>query len=461
MAKRGKRKKWPFILGGAFLTCGVSGVIVGFFTGIGPYDLPSRSRQLDGIIAESKRLGLPLTAEELTGPKPPDETNAAPQILALLETIEGAPIEAAMARPGDDDELFEKQAAWITAHERQLDEIAKIVAERDVWFVERDWDFGIYLEFSEFAKTKHVVKLFVARSVSRALDGDVDGAISDLVASRRLSALTEQDPTLIGLLVAIATEAISLASVETLVDVWRGNARALNLLEVAVSDFNEKPVANHLRCEFFASVTTARNLKRLGGIKAIVALSSGREVPKIDTSKVQRDGLPQDMLGRASLASTAEIMNDVFLALEKAKTEEIDWAGVVERRLLAMEDRNRVSDIFAQIMLPVYSGVQSALQNDRINQQLALAFVKAIRFQAEKGRWPHDLDEIDCNYDDPFNPGNSVQAHFGDTDVRIWSIGRDRRDSGGKIGAEESGSRDTVYRWPPQWQIKRKIEGAD
>ena len=111
---------------------------------------------------------------------------------------------------------------------------------------------------------------------------------------------------------------------------------------------------------------------------------------------------------------------------------------------------SKTSEILAKILLPVFAQADIALHNDDVSQDLALAFVRTFRFQAENGRWPKSLAEIECDFPDPLNQGKPIQARFGDYEVRLWSVGRNKTDDGGLYRGEDPkrNTDDTVYVWP-------------
>jgi hypothetical protein len=426
--------------------------LLGFVTGVGPYDLPSRSRELDDVIAESKRLGLPMTAAELVGPVPSPEDNAAPGVLEAIELLDDTNNDFFMTTLESDAALQSQQTAWLLNNREHLDTISALLRERPSWHIERDYDLGAYLLLPEYANLKSLAKTLGIRGVRSAREKDTDLAVNDFVASRRLAAMLSTEPTLIGMLVSIAIDAISLRSIESYTDTWRGDAARLRALEGAVArtKFVRDP-RTALRGEFYMELVTCRNLKLYGGIRALSDIDTGPggSRPAPDPSKIQRTGLPRKMFERASMTSFAEAWNEVFASFASHGVRETKWGDLLNARYVAMEGRFRASEILPQILFPVFTQAEQALTNDELNQDLALAFVRAFRYRAENGRWPKDLEEIESAFPDPFNPGKTIQAKFSETEVRVWSVGRDGVEGGGKLRGEDEGSDDTVFIWPP------------
>ena len=425
--------------------------LLGLVTGVGPYDLPSRSRQLDDVIAESKRLGLPMTAAELVGPVPSPEDNAAPGVLEAIELLDDTNNDFFMTTLESDAALQSQQAAWLLNNRGHLDTISALLRERPSWHVERDYDLGAYILLPEFANLKNLAKTLGIRGVRSAREKDTDLAINDFVASRRLAEKLATEPTLIGMLVSIAIDAISLRSIESYTDSWRGDAARLRALEGAVAStkFVRDP-RTALRGEFYLELVTCRNLKLYGGLSALTDTTMGLESRRApDPSKIQRTGLPHGMFERASMTSFAEAWNEVFASFASHGVRETKWGDLLNARYVAMESRFKASEILPQVLFPVFTQAEQALTNDDVNQDLALAFVRAFRYRAESGKWPTDLAQIESAFPDPFNPGKTIQAKFSETEVRVWSVGRDRKDDGGLQRIETGDGEDTAFVWPP------------
>jgi hypothetical protein len=421
-------------------------------TGVGPYDLPSKSRALDDTIAESKRLGLPMTTAELLGPAPSPEDNAAPGVFAAIELLEDTSDDFFLTTLESDPALQSQQAAWLQNNRAHLDSISALLREKPSWRVERDYDLGAFLLLPEFATLKKVAKTLGVRGVRSAREKDTDLAISDFVASRRLAEVLATEPTPIGLLVSIAIDAICLRTIESYADSWRGDAARLRALEDAVAStkFARDP-RTALRGEFYMELVTCRNLKLYGGLRALTDSGMGLSgsTPAPDPSKIQRTGLPHGMFARASMTTFAEAWNEVFQSFALHGVRETNWGDLLDARYVAMERRFRASEILPQILFPVFTQAAQALMNDEVNQDLALAFVRAFRYRAENGKWPSSLAQIESAFPDPFNPGKTIQAKFSDTEVRVWSVGRDRKDDGGLQRSEPGDGEDTAFVWPP------------
>jgi hypothetical protein len=451
MAARWRPKKWVVVLFGCLALFFGAVAFVGCYSGIGPYDLPPKSRALEETLAVSKSLGLPMTQAELVGETPPDEENAAIEVLAALDSIDLSNPAVLVPRTGTDIALRDSRNAWLRENSKHLDSVATALAAKPSWHVDRDYDLGPYLLYPELAKIKNVAKGLMARSVASADKGDIEAALSDFRAARQLSERIGREPTLISTLVSIAIDLIALKSVVYFADAFKDDVKGLSEIErVVLETNNRKDAWNAIRGEFYMQLFVCRNLKELGGLKGF-GDSILEENPKpIDESVLKREGVPTGLFARASMTSMAETWNTILKDFKEGNAVKRGWGVEMARLGAAMEDRFRASEILTMILMPVYEKGDDAMRNVDAMQDIAVAFTRAMRHRASRGSWPKGLATIDAEFDDPFSPGNPIRMSAMNGELRVWSVGRDRVDNDGipTKGSDQEG--DTVFKWPPK-----------
>jgi hypothetical protein len=431
--------------------CLVPGSIVFFVTGLGPYDVPSKSRELDSVIARSKELGLPMTQTELVPSRPDEKDNAAPLVISLSKGLTGQPSVSTTNMRSNETDL----AVWVANNESILNGAQQELAMKPAWFVERDYDDFIDVAFPEFARIKNLVKGYAYRGEIRAKKGDVDGALTDLRTARDLATRVSKEPTLIAMLVAIAIESIAFRAVESYADAWFDDAKSLKRLESTLTETNRPfDPTNAMRGEFYAALSTCR---RVVGTKSFFQLSTlypdSDSEPNIDLGPVARNGLPPSLLGKATLAYVARRLNNAFEQRPNDGTRWREFGTDIDPSLL---QNQTVSAQLGQLFVANYKRVGDALKRSDVNQDLAVAFVRSMRFRAEHGAWPDSLKAIDADFDDPFS-GGSIQATFAPDEIRVWSIGIDRANGGGRLNNEgKTHSDDIVFVWPAT--LRRRID---
>lgn len=445
MGARWRPKKWVVVMFGSIALFLGAVAFVGCYSGIGPYDLPPKSRALDETLAVSKSLGLPMTQAELVGEIPPDDENAAIVVIPLAGELPSVPEDIKALTFGSDPVRRERVVAVVMEQSNRLDQIAVALRERRRWSVAKDFDLAMAELFPEYARVKRVAQFYYYRGNVLARDGRFDEALSDLLSARDLARRTSNDPTLLGMLVSIACDLIASRLVEILCDAFGHDQRQMEALEAGLVKSNFRIDARQaMRGEFYMALATARNFRALGGFDFV-----GTNPIHIDPDKLQRSGVPSGLFERASMTTMAQIWNEAFHALEKHEHPSREWARILDARTQDMESRFRGSEVIAKIMMPVYGKAAAALINHDVNQDIALAYARCFLFRARHQRWPNSLEAIDSAFPDPHSPGSLIRAKFRENELRIWSVGRDRIDDGGKIKRPNEKGEDTVFVWPP------------
>ena len=452
---RWRPKRWAVVLFCAVSSCVGLGLLVGFVTGIGPYDLPSQSRQLEETIAVSRSLGLPMTQAELVGEIPPDDQNAAPEVVAIMRELRGKAPDSKLFLTR---ESFDKSIGAIRAVElenERLDRIAELFVSRPGWVVDRDYDLSVFLLLPECADAKGATRLFHCRSIIRSKRGDLKGAIADIRTGREISLRFGRDPLVIPLLVSIACDNIALRAVEAVAADHVDDPSSLLALEEAVLDGNvRRDPENALRGEFYSALALTRNFKLFGGLEGLSNVEPSIESPPQDFKKLQRSGLPHGMAKRAWLAVIAGVFNEVATNLKDTDPPRRGWGKIFRSRSDAMESRMSAAELLPRIILPVYADTDRALMQHDVSMNLAVALLRCLRFRAEHGSWPGSLAEIGADFPDPLSSGGKIKAKFGPNELRVWSVGRDGVDDGGKIRKAGEKGEDTVFVWPPTLRLQ-------
>jgi hypothetical protein len=253
------------------------------------------------------------------------------------------------------------------------------------------------------------------------------------------------------MLVSIAIDTIAHSYIRLVVDEWAGDEQRLEQLERTVIESGRPfdPI-QALRGEFYTSLATFRNFALLGGLRGLGEWLDG-ETPVIDRSKVRRDGKVQGLFARASMTTTASAWNQVFRSMESEPKPYRGFGAHLDKQMEMYESRFRASEIMPQIMTPLFSRANDALLNADVQQDLAVALVRCMKFRAKHNRWPTDWAEVGASAQDPFAPGSPIRTRFEADAVCIWSVGPDRVDDGGKRKKSGSDRFDTAFNWPPQF----------
>lgn len=432
--------------------------VVGCLTGIGPYDLPVQSRRLEDVMAESRALGLPMTQKELVGDPPPVEDNAAPIVIPIIRELKREYNKLIKDHGGDP---FPPQVVlddFIRENESKFAAVQAAVVQRKSWWVDRDYDQGPYLMFSEYGDLRRYSEMALRRSVLLAKKGEPHSALEGIWACRLLARALFEEPVMLGFNVACGMEGVLMLTVEALVAEWSDNARLLAMLESILSEFDYKvDLIGTIRREFYFALVTCRNFKQFGGFELLLHTEHSEPIEP-DMSNIRRTGLPDRMFERASMTVMAEHYNQMIRDKAEENVESLNWINKADERLAQMTQDQTVSSQLALKMLYNMWSEMRAINSARAKKRIGVAFVRAMRYRVEQGRWPESLGAIGSELPDPFKHGSSIQMRATGSELRVWSVGVDGRDDRGLFGYvpnttpdpyDADYSDDIVIVWPP------------
>ncbi len=408
------------------------------------YDFGAASGELPQAVADYRRAGLPWLASELV-PKSA-KPNAAPAIRAAIKAMPPKPAAirlAAQLKKSDSgaDSLLSG------AYRVPLDFVGEAMDRPRADFG-RDWDFGTFVLFPEYATMKTLAKAAVLRAVRAAEKGDDVAALHDLALARRLGLWAGGEPTLISMLVRLAIEAIALDGAERCLALVAQRPERIARYAAWLKKAPPLPrFEDALRGEAFLGVTTMRNLGSIGGIQTVTDPNGEGYTQKIDPARLRRDGLPDDTKSRGFLARHLQLwteayrMTDGFTLPPEAIGRRLD---AIEKRL----DREKgLSYVLERILFPVFSQASTAVVNLQAKRAVEAGFAEALTTHALTGRWPTRVAGTD-----PFT-GGSLGVKHGPKGFRVWSVGRDRKDDGGLLRREapkrQGATFDEVAVYPP------------
>lgn len=413
-------------------------------TGCGPDpDIVEASGELEAALAESERLGLPLTAAQLSGEAPPDSENAAAGLMEPLakwiNDRKKAPHEEKFEEP--------RPAELAALDDPMLDYAAPLLA-RSGWHIERDYVAGPSLLLPEFAQLKSLAKAFMWRARERSKAGDLEGAVSDITASGRLARHTASEPFLIGTLVSIAIDSIAGTMALDAAEVFAGDPAALRrIAESQDQTAYDASLAAALQGEFYLGANTVRNLHQYGGMKALDAMTGvADEMPQPPPREVLNDtDIPKDVSQRAAMTRHLQFWNGVFGEEDQAMTQVKARLEAEEKRVLASE---RPSEKLLKALMPVFTQSGVAVVRQNVLQDMRRATVLAAAFRAEKGRWPKDLAEIGVEIKNPLSGDPVGYAAEGDR-ITLWTPEPGKEDKGAVFEVKPGEQRD-AWRiiWP-------------
>jgi hypothetical protein len=406
-------------------------------------DVVMASSELEAALAESERLGLPLTAAQLSGEAPPDAENAAAGLLDQLTLWSGARKAAGII----DDPTRPRPAQVAALDDPMLDFAATLLA-RPKWHIERDYVTGPYFSFSELPRLKSLAKAYQWRAWQRSREGDVNGAIHDVQAAVRMAKHTAGEPSMSGGFSSAAIDHTAGTAALDMAMVFSENSSALRQIHQVMEDgAYDLLLVPSLRGEFYGGASLFRNLHHYGGMDFMYSMAvSSRDLPPPPPRRDLNDNdIPRDARQRATFARHLQFWNTVFDGEDQSLSAQ-------SKRLYAENERVsrslRPSETFLRVTMPIFAVAGNAFARQHVMQDMRRATVLAAAFRAEEGRWPKDLAEIGVEIKNPLS-GEPVGYAAQGARITLWTPEPGMEDKGAVFQAK-AGERLDTWRiiWP-------------
>lgn len=362
-----------------------------------------RSRECAAAIAELRVVGAPTSPAEVIGEPVPESENSAPLYAGILSRLppgeEIEPLSRFLSgEQRDGDPGIWSQAREILARCSGLSpDIEAAVGRPHYWIGVEPTAQGVTLRSGQLAESlRPTVLLLAARGILRAADGDMDGAVADVIASLQASRVSVESRTLFSFLVRIALMKASLVAMYGLFE-------------------HGEPGRDHVKRLFHevSHVDLAEEYARaIEGESAVVSAC--------DLTGLRRLLLP------FSLAATASNCRLIVRHIQGARLSysEAEAAHLLEPRT-HLPPLNlsswRGNTAFARVNLVRYLAMSDTA--------CAQAFLSVYTYRLAHAEWPRTLEEAELGTEggiakDPFNGGALVYERQDDS-FRVSSVGRE------------------------------------
>lgn len=385
-------------------------------------------------LAKLKRMGIPTEPEELRpNPPVPDAQNAAllyrriseenKKIGQLVTKRERDLISLNTGFAGD----FAEYRAALKKYQTSFALIDQLPSRPRMDY-KQDYSKGFPVEFEEFASVKNVAKMLTARSQFWIDSKQYDRALKDVETQFVIANHLSEEVTLIGALVSIAINAIADASLDRLLYAIQNNQTMLAKTEAMLVRRLKVP---NIRRTFYGEMILGRvSVRTIDSWRFFDMMGGADPVEPTGMEKSwDRMTIGNPDVKRMFEARAVAMWRELF---EKFPKDDLDWQGFqkafkdVEKKINADQSLpNKIN----QVLFPVFDQAALAFAKLAATQRTALLSVKLLRARASG--LPKNLSKYGTLAIDPMDgkPMRYLQRGKG---FKVWSIGQDLIDQGGK-----------------------------
>jgi hypothetical protein len=232
-------------------------------------------------LAAAKRAGYPVSPADMKRPPIPESENAAPLYVQFAAALKSRPLS-----PNDWDVLMAVMGERPTS--QQIDRARSLLASRKSELAlvhricglpkcqfDRDWSRGPGMLFPEYSNMRSAARLLMAEGGVLLRDGHPQQAVDTIAMGFRIAEHAQKDSVLIGHLVAIAIDAITLRGMEiALTEAWRAPGMPDAVRKAIETKWRPRSLAESLRGEIVMEVQSLAMIRNQG-ISAVRELTDG------------------------------------------------------------------------------------------------------------------------------------------------------------------------------------------
>lgn len=418
------------------------GVILVFFAILIVYDLTGK-RAYQRAYDEAVALGGPVTLEELLAARKPlpDDQNGAqvirgigPRIGDMSEEplVEAAPFVGDIEDPPLgrrwSDETMRAAQACLDAYTDELDAIRSLENYGGIQFELTLPDNPADIIDQQFSRgltrLRACAKLVKLETMTLAMRGDASHLVDGVRLQSMLVGAAENQPFLIGTLVAVALQAVSVDTIECVLSVNEASPSQLADLDLLLASFDRPGdlIETAFRGERAFFIALQSYARKHGGES------------QVPPALMKLPGVPGYFWRDAALG--LECFN-VYMQATRADTP--STAAIEANQQVQDELKSRYfAGILTRFLFPSLQRSVTLILRSAGEVRCARAGIAAERFRLDAGRMPGSLDELVPKYldavpVDPFADGGPIKLKRLDDRLVFYSIGDDGIDQGGKL----------------------------
>jgi hypothetical protein len=460
MARERKKTKRLTIIVAATIVATLGGTALAFFR---HYDYFAAAKEKPGTERAYQAVGMPWKASDLH-PYPPisPQENAA----LLIEKAIAALPTAASSYPSASEQQQIKRLqnngdfVALMKYANRYPEglrLISLAAERPKLDFKRNWDQGASLLMPEGARIKWFVKRLILLAEAKAGLGDATGATNDLKHAWQLSHLVGQEPDILPLLVELSCTALTLTGIQRCSAILKNDPTDLQNLLHILDDDKSPDLLRAYRGTAYLGLAALRNLNgssiRKGDMWDWAPMGDDGFIAKVD--RAIDDTLPASVKLDAYKVRYLQTWTEMGMAMNRLKDDPTELGEEMDK-IAARHGERRGESYWMSFLYPVFSQCALGIVNRQANVRATRALIGALLIRAKTGNLPRRIEDIAEAGVDPFSNQPMKLKQVGDS-IRIYSIGKDRKDQGGFTRAELTSPQttdDIVAAYPP---VKLKL----
>lgn len=355
-----------------------------------------------GLLAEAKKLGIPVELEDLKGrPTVPREQNAAYDYLSIDKAylnIDSMSPLVALVDPRTKRNI--KGAEWQLYTLTPLLKIVDKAASKPYCQFEHDWSNGISVLLPETSLLRSIAKLYSYRAVYQAVEGDNSGFRSSIDRILTIANCLAESPGIMPLLVQVSIRSIALNAIRlAIVEGVDPLALTQGLKEIIARRLKPIDYRWHLLSEgTIGRMTIRKFMKPMKDEKELE--KTLWELSKLELTPASSEGLKKSVgipLETAQKANDARFLQFIIEAKKALEADPpMDATKFLERSFNTMLGQGEVC---TYVLEAVYSSNWSAPVYSEIRLQSAqavtLGLLEAFDYRREHGAFPAKITQID------------------------------------------------------------------
>lgn len=402
---------------------------------------PTEITTLEQAVDAAKSLGFPWTVADFEPVDPiPDDQNAALTAVSIADSITFRKEWYTSVPPffpkADGDALRKA----ISLEGSVLDKL-KLEIEKPHWYIARDWDLGTILPYPDLGHTRNAARALTSRAVVRAADGDVDGALSDLASCRKLARHMSTEAALFPMFASQGIYQLTNIAAARIAELWNKDATRLESLAKCL---NSNPAAfdgeSWIRSEIYNGIAQYRNKALYNDLNAKGLITTDGPPPKVDPSRLVRDGLPTDAYSQDVLYAHLYFWVYGFADVWSEDGFVPGWGSKLDKVVKSYRDEGDLVAKAASLLFPDFGQIEFSIQRAKGMEMLTKTLVRAISLRNEKGSFPASLSELGVPSADPVNSSRQLVYKVTSKGFAIYSLGKNGKDDGGPGAKKPDGT---------------------